>query len=70
MIKKEYSETKCMKSIYLIIFYLLISLNSFAQSKSSFSREEGVIPDIFIKDHLLDENDEILDGFLKRINKR
>ncbi len=27
----------------------------------------GVIPDIEIKDHLLDENDEILDGLLERI---
>lgn len=25
----------------------------------------GVIPDIFIKDHLIDDNDEILDGLLK-----
>ena len=30
-------------------------------------REEGVIPDIFIKDHLLDENDEILDGIINII---
>ena len=28
---------------------------------------KGVIPDIYIKDHLLDEKDEILDGLLKRI---
>ena len=28
-------------------------------------RPEGVIPDIYIKDHLLDEKDEILDGLLK-----
>ena len=31
--------------------------------------EEGVIPDIFIKDHLLDEQDEILEGLLQRIGK-
>jgi C-terminal processing protease CtpA/Prc len=30
---------------------------------------EGVIPDIFIKDYLLDENDEVLDGLLKRIGE-
>ena len=30
--------------------------------------EKGVIPDIFIKDHLLDENDEILEGLLMQIN--
>jgi Peptidase family S41 len=28
-------------------------------------KEEGVIPDIFIKDHLLDEEDEIVKGLLK-----
>lgn len=32
-------------------------------------KPEGVIPDIFIKDHLLDENDEILNGLLKRLNE-
>lgn len=31
-------------------------------------KEEGVIPDIFIRDHLIDEEDEILDGVLERIN--
>lgn len=31
---------------------------------------EGVIPDIYIKDHLLDENDEILDDLLKQIEKK
>ncbi|MFD2200870.1 S41 family peptidase [Shivajiella indica] len=31
-------------------------------------KAEGVIPDIYIKDHLLDEEDEILDGLLKHIN--
>ena len=34
------------------------------------TKEEGVIPDIFIKDHLLDENDEILDGVLKVIDEK
>ncbi|MCB0839512.1 MAG: peptidase S41 [Bacteroidetes bacterium] len=34
------------------------------------TEEKGVIPDIFIKDHLLDENDEILDGLLKEIGKK
>lgn len=33
-------------------------------------KPEGVIPDIYIKDHLLDENDEILDGLLKQIEKK
>ncbi len=32
------------------------------------TKEEGVIPDIFIKDHLLDEKDEILEGLLMQIN--
>lgn len=32
------------------------------------AKKEGVIPDIKIQDHLLDENDEILDGVLKKIN--
>lgn len=30
---------------------------------------EGVMPDIYIKDHLLDENDEILDHLLDQLNK-
>lgn len=30
-------------------------------------KEEGVIPDILIKDHLLDENDEILNALLKKL---
>lgn len=30
------------------------------------TRAEGVIPDIYIQDHLLDEQDEILEGILKR----
>ncbi|NMM47835.1 S41 family peptidase [Marinigracilibium pacificum] len=33
------------------------------------TKEEGVIPDIQIKDYLLDENDEILTGLLEIINK-
>ena len=32
-------------------------------------KEEGVVPEIFIKDHLLDDQDEILSGLLERINK-
>ncbi|MDF2157295.1 S41 family peptidase [Algoriphagus sp. CAU 1675] len=32
-------------------------------------KAEGVIPDIYIKDHLIDENDEILDELLERIKK-
>jgi len=32
-------------------------------------KQEGVIPDILIKDHLLDESDEILDGILKKLNE-
>lgn len=31
-------------------------------------KQEGVIPDIMIKDHLLDEEDEILNGLLKKLN--
>ncbi|MFN1215618.1 S41 family peptidase [Chryseobacterium kwangjuense] len=30
---------------------------------------QGVIPDIIIRDHLLDENDEILEGLLIKINQ-
>ncbi len=33
-------------------------------------KEEGVTPDICIKDHLIDEEDEILDGLLEIINKQ
>ncbi|WP_274474313.1 S41 family peptidase [Mangrovimonas aestuarii] len=32
------------------------------------TEEQGVIPDILIKDYLLDENDEILEGVLRKIN--
>ena len=32
------------------------------------TEERGVIPDIFIIDHLLDEKDEILEGILDLIN--
>ncbi len=31
-------------------------------------KQEGVIPDIIIKDHLLDEEDEVLNGLLKKLN--
>lgn len=31
------------------------------------TREEGVIPDIRIRDHLLDEEDEVLEGVIQRI---
>ncbi|MCO5725762.1 S41 family peptidase [Robiginitalea marina] len=31
------------------------------------TKEEGVIPDIFIRDHLLDETDEILEGLLHHL---
>ncbi|MCS5491035.1 S41 family peptidase [Algoriphagus limi] len=33
-------------------------------------KAEGVIPDIYIKDHLLDEEDEILDGLIKHIEQK
>ncbi|TFV95655.1 peptidase S41 [Algoriphagus kandeliae] len=33
-------------------------------------KAEGVIPDIYIKDHLLDEDDEILDGLIKHIEQK
>lgn len=33
------------------------------------TKEEGVIPDIIIRDHLLDEKDEILEGALELVNK-
>ena len=34
---------------------------------SGSTKAEGVIPDIFIKDHLLDEKDEILNGLMDRL---
>jgi hypothetical protein len=34
---------------------------------SGIDNNKGIIPDIIIKDHLLDEEDEILEGILKRI---
>ena len=37
---------------------------------SGSTAEQGVIPDYFIKDHLLDEDDEILNGLLKKIKKK
>jgi len=33
-------------------------------------KQEGVIPDIIIKDHLLDEEDEILNGLLNQLNRK
>ncbi|TBW30015.1 S41 family peptidase [Gramella sp. KN1008] len=33
-------------------------------------KQEGVIPDIHIRDHLLDENDEILNGLLRRLEEK
>lgn len=33
-------------------------------------KQEGVIPDIIIKDHLLDEQDEILNGLLNKLNRK
>jgi len=38
------------------------------QRTSGFENKKGVIPDIIIIDHLLDETDEILDELLKKIN--
>ena len=32
-------------------------------------KQEGVIPDIYIQDHLLDEEDEILNGLLKKMKE-
>ena len=36
---------------------------------SGSTHEEGVIPDIYIKDHLLDEKDEILEGLYELLNQ-
>jgi len=36
---------------------------------SGSTKEEGVVPDILIKDHLLDDTDEILEGLLKQIEQ-
>jgi C-terminal processing protease CtpA/Prc len=33
-------------------------------------KQEGVIPDIIIKDHLLDDEDEILNGILNKLNEK
>ncbi|MBC2838350.1 S41 family peptidase [Robiginitalea sp. SC105] len=40
------------------------------QRVSGTDNKMGVIPDIRIKDHLLDENDEVLDGLLKQIENK
>ena len=40
------------------------------QRVSGVDNKKGVIPDILIKDHLLDENDEILDGLLEQIENK
>ncbi len=40
------------------------------QRVSGIDNSKGVIPDIRIQDHLLDENDEILDGILKQIENK
>lgn len=37
---------------------------------SGSEKQEGVIPDIVIRDHLLDEKDEILDGILERLSNQ
>lgn len=36
---------------------------------SGSTAEQGVVPDIFIRDHLLDEKDEILEGVLEHIGR-
>ncbi|WP_241244287.1 S41 family peptidase [Flagellimonas marinaquae] len=36
---------------------------------SGSTKEEGVVPDIYIKDHLLDDKDEILEGLLEKISE-
>ena len=36
---------------------------------SGSKKAEGVIPDIYIKDYLLDEKDEILEGVLHQISR-
>jgi hypothetical protein len=33
-------------------------------------KKEGVIPDLLIRDHLLDEKDEIMEGLLRRLGKK
>ena len=40
------------------------------QRVNGIDNKKGVIPDILIKDHLLDEKDEILDGLLKQIENK
>ncbi|HBH25733.1 MAG TPA: peptidase S41, partial [Cytophagales bacterium] len=32
--------------------------------------DKGLVPDVFIKDHLLDENDEILTGLLEQLGEK
>lgn len=41
----------------------------FIQRVKRDGKDRGVIPDIIIKDHLLDEEDEILEGLINMINK-
>ena len=45
-------------------------INFPGSSYTGSKKAEGVIPDIYIRDHLLDENDEILDGLLKIIENK
>ena len=40
------------------------------QRINGIDNKKGVIPDIFINDHLLDEKDEILDGLLKQMENK
>ncbi|GAA4326623.1 S41 family peptidase [Pontixanthobacter gangjinensis] len=68
-------ETGDYPSLYASVFYFqLPNTGTTVQvSKGRIIRvngstaEEGVIPDIFIKDYLLDENDEILNGLLQKL---
>ena len=69
-------ETGDYPSLYASVFrYKLPSTGIEVQASKGYivrvngrAKKEGVIPDIFIKDHLLDEKDEILEGLLMEIN--
>lgn len=64
-----------MKGSFLILLFWLSALpgipvkvsKGYIVRVNGSTEEQGVLPDVFIKDHLLDENDEILDGLLEKM---
>jgi len=70
-------ETGDYPSLYASIFHYSLPNTGISVSASKgqiirvngSTNKEGVIPDIYIKDYLLDERDEILEGILERLEK-